>query len=190
MPATHTCVPATHASMPATRALKRLRCLRRRQRCLQPTLCRACDGCGEDACHPCFPVPAVPATTTGMPATHADMPGTHDLKRLRCLLRGQISLYPAQARSAMPAWRKRMPATRTGMPATLGFALPAVPLATTRMPSTHVFPCLRGIPVALGASGAEAVLFLIASFRRDNRVRPVGWTSGGFGHFWNRNCSF
>ena len=178
MPATHTCMPATHASMPVTHDLKRLRCLRRRQRCLQPTFCRACDGCGEeeDACNPCFPLPAVPATTTGVPATHADMPGTHDLKHLRCLRRRQRCLQPAQARSAMPAWRKRMPAT-------------------------PVFPCRRCLRRRQGClQPAQACLqpmFCSACGAcgddKDacNPCFPVPvWNSGGSGRLWSRNCSF
>ena len=118
----------------ATHDVKCLRCLRPRQRCLQPTFCRACDDCGEeeDVCNPCFPAPAVPATTTGMPAT------------------------------------------RVGMPATHIFAVPAVPVATTRMLATHVFPCLHRLRVAVGASGAEAALFISSRFKKRKMI-PASW---------------
>lgn len=39
------------------------------------------------------------------------------------------------------------------------FAVPAALVATTRLPAAYVFPCLRGIPVALGASGPESFIF-------------------------------
>ena len=48
------------------------------------------------------------------------------------------------------------------------FAVPAAPVATTRLPAAHVFPCLRGIPVAVGASGPENLFFFIASSKTDN----------------------
>ena len=46
------------------------------------------------------------------------------------------------------------------------FEVPAVPVATTRMLATRVFPCLHGLPMAVAASGAEAALFVNNRFKK------------------------
>jgi len=55
----------------------------------------------EDACNACFPVPAVPATMTGMPATRTGMPATLVLQCLRCLWRRQGCLQPMFSRACV-----------------------------------------------------------------------------------------
>ena len=54
------------------------------------------------------------------------------------------------------------------------FEVPAVPVATTRMLATHVFPCLHRLRVAVGASGAEAALFISSRFKKNDSGQLAG----------------
>ena len=125
-----------------------------------------------------------------MPATKAKTRAARVLPGLRCLRRGRGCLQPMFSRACGACDDDRDACNPRRHACNPCFAVPAVPVATTRMLATHVFPCLHRLRVAVGASGAEAALFISSRFKKRKMI-PASWPD--LRRLWaplESNCSF